>query len=217
MSKEAKKVEQLLKRQATAMRKKKRAKKGTGRWYFFRAKVGRIKARLRALDAVPKKPPYNVVATNWALRQEGITEKPPNSNWGEPVSDWIKRTGYSGPVPWCGCFVHEAVVEKGGAKIPSEVRLGYNGYINEDAKANKNGLRQVAWSEARKGDIITFDFNHIALVRGRPSATSIPTVEGNTSPLSSGSQYNGGAVAAKTRLRANTVCIARPNYPRRRT
>lgn len=56
-------------------------------------------------------------AVKWALAQNGIHESPPGSNWGEPVSTWIRNAGYGGPVPWCGCFAHEAVVVHGGANV----------------------------------------------------------------------------------------------------
>lgn len=153
-------------------------------------------------------------AVRWALSKEGITEHPMNSNWGVPVQDWIHRTGYGGPVPWCGCFVHEAVVVHGKAKIPIEIHLGLNTAIIADAQAHRNGLKAVPFAEARRGDIVVYKFPHIGLVRGDSYGPNLPTVEGNTSPSTSGSQFNGGCVARKVRGQYEVAVIARPTgYP----
>lgn len=152
-------------------------------------------------------------ATGWAMSQVGVTEHPANSNWGHPVEDWIKRTGFGGPVFWCGCFVHEAVVVHGKAHISSGIRLAAGTYIIADAHAGHNGLTAVPFEHARKGDILVYwGGEHIGLCRGNPHGGIIPTVEGNTSPANSGSQYNGGCVAAKTRTRADVSVVARPAW-----
>jgi len=41
-------------------------------------------------------------AVRWARSKIGVHEKPAGSNWGHPVQDWIKFTGYENPVFWCG-------------------------------------------------------------------------------------------------------------------
>lgn len=152
-------------------------------------------------------------AVRWALSQQGQGEHPDGSNWGHPVQDWIEHTGYTSPEPWCGCFVHEAVVVHGHAKIPTGVHLGYGPAIIHDAESHQNGLVAVPFSSARPGDIaVLWGGEHVTLVRGNPSSTTVPTIEGNTSPNSSGSQYNGGIVAAKTRSRSDVSVIARPAY-----
>lgn len=151
-------------------------------------------------------------AVSWGKSQSGVTEKPANSNWGHPVEDWIKYTGYVSPVPWCGCFVCWAVVKVGGANIPTRVRLGYAGYIASDAASGSNGLRAVPKDQAQAGDIFTIGSSHIGLVTGPASGGYIPTVEGNTSPSDSGSQYNGGAVAIKSRPLSMLTTVARPSY-----
>lgn len=150
-------------------------------------------------------------AVTWAKKQNGVTETPVNSNWGEPVEDWIKYTGYGGPVPWCGCFVAVACVREGGAKIDSRIRLGYAGYIVDDARNGANGLHAVAFDNAKGGDIFTIGSSHIGLVTGR-DGDELLTVEGNTSPSDSGSQYNGGCVAIKRRHRSIVTVVARPDY-----
>ena len=149
-------------------------------------------------------------AVKIAKSQIGVTENPPGSNWGPKVSEYIKFTGYTFPVYWCGCFVAWCVVNA-GAKIPTRIRLGYTGYITADANAGVNGLTAVPFDDARAGDIAVFSFDHIALV-DRRDGDLLYTVEGNTSAGSSGSQSNGGVVFARVRSRSDVVTIARPSY-----
>lgn len=142
----------------------------------------------------------------------GTTEHPDGSNWGGMVEEFIRFTGYTGPVYWCGCFACWCVVKVGGAKIPARIRLGYNGYIVSDAQSHSNGLVAVGFSEARAGDIVTYTFPHIGVV-DHVSGGVLHSVEGNTSAQgSSGSQSNGGQVAARTRSSSEVACIARPDY-----
>lgn len=147
----------------------------------------------------------------WAKKQVGTTESPAGSNWGPQIGEWIKYTGYTGPVFWCGCFACYGVCNIGKAKIPVRIRLGYTGYITADANAGVNGLTAVPFSSARAGDIVVYSFDHIGLV-DRVDGDTLYTVEGNTSSGSSGSQSNGGGVFARVRSRADVVTIARPNY-----
>lgn len=148
-----------------------------------------------------------------AKRREGVTEQPANSNWGGWVQKFILFTGYTGPVYWCGCFVCWCVVKFGLAKIPAQIRLGFNLYIVSDALAHRNGLVAVGFSEARAGDVVTYDYPHIELV-DHVSGDTLHTIGGNTSPEGgSGSQSNGGGVYARTRSRSDVAVIARPNYP----
>lgn len=218
LSTERERLTDLLHRQGKEQRAHQKHRRGTLRRRQAKARLLRLKGLIaaarseiaRLVRVTSSKGP--AAAVRWGMHQQGVSEHPDGSNWGHPVQDWIQRTGYTTPVPWCGCFAHEAVVEKGKAKIPSEIRLGYTGYIEEDARAKRNGLREVPFNQAKKGDIVVFSFGHIAVVRGKPSITSIPTIEGNTSPLSSGSQANGGTVAAKTRSRSDVTVIARPAY-----
>lgn len=148
----------------------------------------------------------------WAKAQVGTTEHPDGSNWGSPVQDWILFTGYSGPVYWCGCFAAYAVVKIGGAKIPTVIRLGFDGYIRADAGSHSNGLVQVGFSEAKPGDIVVYTYPHIEIVE-KVEGDSIKTIGGNTSPQNSGgSDSNGGGVFARTRSRSEVACVARPNY-----
>lgn len=170
-----------------------------------------IKRLIRRLRRRRSSPAEDVV--KWCHSKEGVTETPYGSNWGEPVATWIRYTGYSGPVPWCGCFAAYAVCHEGLAKIPTRVRLGYHGYIIADAKANRNGLRAVSVSDAKPGDIVAYDFAHIGVVVGPTVGGYVHTVEGNTSNGTSGSQNNGGGVYERKRPVSDVAVIARPDYP----
>jgi hypothetical protein len=151
-------------------------------------------------------------AVRWARSKIGAHEKPAGSNWGHPVQDWILFTGYDGPVFWCGCFVAFAVVKKGGANVPERIRLGFDQYINHDARNGKNGFEgSVPVNDARPGDIATFDFRHIGLVAGPTRNGMIHTIDGNTS-ASNGSNNNGGEVAEHRRPVSQVTCVGRLRY-----
>lgn len=180
--------------------KTRREKLATGRRKSYRKKL-----RKRYDRAGGKK------AIDWAKSKVGTTESPAGSNWGPRIGEWIKFTGYTGPVPWCGCFAAFAVVKIGGARIPNRIRLGYTGYIVADARSGRNGLREVSSASARAGDIVVFDFGHIGLIKHVDGST-LYTVEGNTSAGESGSQANGGGVFERVRSLGDVVVIARPDY-----
>jgi hypothetical protein len=151
-------------------------------------------------------------AVRWARSQIGVHEQPPLSNWGHPVQDWITFTGYSGPTLWCGCFVAFAVVEKGGAEVQQRIRLGFDQYINEDARACRNGFeRAVPAGDARPGDIATFNFRHIGLVVGPTRNGMIHTIDGNTS-AADGTNNDGGEVAEHQRPVNLVTCVGRLRY-----
>jgi hypothetical protein len=153
------------------------------------------------------------LAIKKAQKWVGSTENPYGSNWGHPVEDFIKFTGYTYPVYWCGCWAAWVVVKLGGAKIPSRIRLGYAPYITDDARNNRNGLTAVAFENARAGDIVTFwGGQHIGVVEKYENGV-LYTIEGNTSPEGgSGSQSNGGGVYKRKRYKSDVDCIARPAY-----
>ena len=149
----------------------------------------------------------------WARAQIGTIESPAYSNWGPEIGEWIKYTGYSGPVYWCGCFVCYAVVKIGGANIPQRIRLGYHLNIVADAKAGANGLHAVSVADAQPGDIVAFDFQHIALVVEKYDGSGyLSTIDGNTSATDAGSQSNGGGVFPKRRAIGDVLVVARPSY-----
>jgi CHAP domain-containing protein len=149
-------------------------------------------------------------AVRWALSQVGVGEHPNGSNWGHPVQDWIKATGYDSPVPWCACFATEAATHGGAPKLK-------NGYCPAILAGIGNFKRT---STPRKGDFAMFKFpgvssataDHIGVVISVTPST-VTCVEGNTSPTSGGSQNNGGGVYLKTRPRSMVAGWVRPPYP----
>jgi len=177
-----------------------------------------VRAKLRAPYRKKLRARYDIdagqKAINRAAKWVGTTEQPPGSNWGGEVEKFIRFTGYSFPVYWCGCWAAWVVVKLGGAKIPSRIRLGYAPYITADARANTNGLSAVSFDQARAGDIITlWGGQHIEVVSGKPQGDSVPTIGGNTSPQAgSGSESNGGGVYRRIRNRSEIDCVARPDY-----
>lgn len=177
-----------------------------------------VRAKTRKLARKKLRKRYELaagqIAINRAAKYVGTTEQPPGSNWGGNVEKFIRFTGYTGPVYWCGCWACWVVVKLGGAKIPSKIRLGYAPYIASDARANQNGLSAVSFDDARPGDIITlWGGEHIEVVATRPQGDHIATIGGNTSPEpGSGSEFNGGGVYRRMRTRSDIDCVARPAY-----
>ncbi len=64
---------------------------------------------------------------------------------------------------------------------------------------------------ARRGDIATFDFHHIALVAGPTRNGMIHTIDGNTS-ASDGTNNNGGEVAEHRRPVSEVTRVGRLHY-----
>lgn len=143
----------------------------------------------------------------------GVKESPEGSNWGGKVEDFIRFTGYTGPVFWCGCFACWVVVKLGGAKIPNRIRLGYAPYITADALAGVNGLKAVRAENARPGDIAClWGGKHIEVVAERPSGGSVRCLGGNTTK--GGQESNGGEVAENVRSLSDfdRGIVARPDW-----
>jgi hypothetical protein len=185
--------------------------------HYFKAQAQKVRGRLAQLKDLLRKQHKSgpKAAVRWATHQIGTTESPPYSNLGPGISTWERNTGYNVPpgVFWCGCFASEAVIVHGKAQIPNRNRCGYGPYVMDDAARGRNGFRKVPFDQARPGDyLIFFNGEHQGIARSAAKGDSIDTIEGNTSPSSAGSQFNGGCVAAKTRHRSDVSCVARPNY-----
>ncbi|HEY6731918.1 MAG TPA: hypothetical protein VI039_12960 [Solirubrobacterales bacterium] len=143
----------------------------------------------------------------------GTKEVPEGSNWGGKVEDFIRFTGYTGPVFWCGCFACWVVVKLGGARIPTRIRLGYAPYITADALAGVNGLKAVRAEDARPGDIVClWGGQHIEVVAGVPRSGSVLCLGGNTT--AGGQESNGGEVAENFRSISDfdRGIVARPDW-----
>jgi hypothetical protein len=135
----------------------------------------------------------------WCKAHLGVSENPPESNRGAPQPDgWENRVYGSSGVPWCACFAvcsawDNGVSGSGTAGCANNIDLAkkgqgiYQGYTTDATKV-------------RRGDHFFIGGNHTGVVRSDDcTSSSIPSYEGNTSPGSEGSQYNGGCVAQRTR------------------
>ena len=145
----------------------------------------------------------------------GVSENPPESNRGNPEpSGWQKRVmGFDGQ-PWCACF---STCMAWDAGVKGSGSAGVQNIVNM-AKSAQGMFR--GWTtdpnQVLRGDMVVIGCSscHIGLVAETPgSSTTIKTVEGNTSPGSEGSQYNGGCVASRTRSRSEWVGFALVDYP----
>lgn len=124
-------------------------------------------------------------AVDWAVAQDGTQERG-TSNCSPAIDRWERDMGLKVPPcrVWCGAFVHQAFLQAGVRLSP---RLIDPDRSYGDAVAGQRGLKRIALSQIRRGDIIFYAFrpdlraSHLAIARGRPSNGSLDTVEGNTS------------------------------------
>jgi hypothetical protein len=142
----------------------------------------------------------------------GVSESPPESNRGDPQpSEWQDRVmGFDGQ-PWCACFttcMAWDVGVQGGSSAGVQVIV--------DMARNGQGMFR-GWTtdpgQVMRGDMAVIGCTscHIGLVAD--SDDPWHTIEGNTSPGSEGSQYNGGCVAEKQRPHGDIVGWALVDYP----
>jgi hypothetical protein len=124
-------------------------------------------------------------AVDWAVAQVGTHERG-TTNCSPKINRWQRDMGLRVPPcrVWCGAFVHEAFL-RAGVRLSSRLIDPDRSY--EDAVNGRRGLRRIALSQIRRGDIVFYDFrpdlraSHLAIARGRPRDGSLDTVEGNTS------------------------------------
>ena len=126
---------------------------------------------------------------------------------GQGGARFRKFAGLPAGAAWCNAFV-DYVADEGGVKA-----LYFNGkketYCPHSIQWCKKNLAEVPLYLALPMDIIYFDWdrngnpNHIGLVRGKHSTSSIYTIEGNT---------DGGKVANKTRAGKYVQAVYRPHY-----
>ncbi|WP_395974261.1 CHAP domain-containing protein [Chryseobacterium cucumeris] len=133
-----------------------------------------------------------------AASQMGQSEKPPGSNWGEPVKSYLGSVGINFPAAWCMAFVYWCF---------NEAAKG----LNVKNPAIKTGGVLAAWNKADKtiksstpaiGSVFIMDFGkgqgHTGLVE-KFDSQYIYTIEGNTNDAGS---REGIKVCRKKRLRS---------------
>ena len=136
----------------------------------------------------------------------GTSEDPPDSNTGhEQPSKWqVRVMGFDGQ-PWCACFTScmawdEGVDGAGSAAVSACIDMAkrgegiYRGWTTDKSRVHTADHLAIGCTTC-----------HIGMVADPPDSGGCDTVEGNTSPGSSGSQYNGGCVA--TRRRSNSEIV----------
>lgn len=142
-----------------------------------------------------------------AAAEIGYVEAPMNTN----RTKYGKWFGLDGQ-PWCGMFVSWCYAQA-GMPLPSiGFSKGFAGCQTAGAYFKKKG-----WvvNEPQPGDIVLFDwqndgrYDHTGIVVKRLTATTIETIEGNTSAIN---QSNGGQVQRRTRNIRNAL-FARPPKP----
>jgi hypothetical protein len=142
----------------------------------------------------------------------GVSESPADSNRGNPEpSGWQKRVmGFDGQ-PWCACFVTCMAWDAGSEGSSSA------GVINCMTMAQNGQGIYRGWttdpSKVMRGDfaVVGCTSCHIGMVADSENPWHL--IEGNTSPGSEGSQYNGGCVAEKTRGKSEIVGWCLVDYP----
>jgi cell wall-associated NlpC family hydrolase len=154
------------------------------RWLFTLVGLALVVAAApsRAADGTSAK---REAAVDWAVAQVGTQERG-TSNCSPKIDRWERAMGLKVPPcrVWCGAFVHQAFLQAG---VRLSERLIDPDRSYADAIAGARGLKRIAISQIRRGDLVFYDFrpdlraSHLAIARGRPSNGSLDTVEGNTS------------------------------------
>lgn len=146
--------------------------------------------------------------------------------WGNnlgPYVQQIQRLGSElspGAWPWCAAATSWAYRCAGWKSWAAFVRSHHEAWVPDwvrAAREGRYGMRIVSPRLARRGDAICFDWqgdrthDHIGLIRSRPNLATlnVPTVEGNTSPGTSGSQDDGGGMWLRTRSAAAPQILIR--------
>lgn len=142
-----------------------------------------------------------------AESQLGVCENPPESNrvkYNTWYYGWeVHGSGY----PWCMVFI-QWVFDKAGVKLPART-ASCTALMNAGER-----LGRVFKTTYKVGDIVFLDFKssgtpqHCGIIE-RVNATTITTIEGNTSPAN---DANGGTVARRERRNNQVVAVYRPVF-----
>lgn len=143
-----------------------------------------------------------------AASQLGVHENPSGTNNVKYNTAFYGHKVSGSRYPWCCAFVWWCFEKSGnGSLFPKTAGCAY-----VISSHKQYGMKAVSPNSIGYGDIgIVGNGDHIALIVERKGNTVI-TIEGNTSPGSEGSQYNGGCVAKRTRSLSYFAHYYRPNY-----
>lgn len=152
-------------------------------------------------------------ALNSAITHLGTKESPANSNI-VMFSKWYGLIG-----AWCAMFVTYNYQAVAGSKAfnKNASRWAYCPFMIADARAGRNGLKEVSAANVRKGDVVLYDWqgdgtsDHVGIFEGwkDKKKTKFTAIEGNTS-LNNDS--NGGEVMRRERTKNQVICFARVLY-----
>jgi hypothetical protein len=176
-------------------------KKRLNLWY-------RRRRRKRLAAALP---PLRERAFKKAVSKLNVKESPAGSNR-VFCSDWYGVCG-----PWCAMFVTWCYVQAGSKMFLRGSRYAYVPYLQNAIKHGYYGFREVHFSEAKRGDIVTFDWDrngvpdHVGLFDrwANSSHSAFYTIEGNTA-LNNNS--NGGQVMRRYRYVYQVGCFGRQEH-----
>jgi hypothetical protein len=153
---------------------------------------------------VKRSRPYRLAALDVALTQRGVHERG-QTNWSPQVALYLRSTGINFPAAWCMAFVHWCF-NRVGKSLGGGASVG-----NFEQWARENG--EIV-ARPRRADLGCWDltgdgwpdhvFWVVRVLRLGPW-WRLKTIEGNTSPNTTGSQDNGGTVAVKTRVVRNAT------------
>lgn len=141
-----------------------------------------------------------------ALFYEGVTEDPKGSNNVIFNTDYYGHKVTGSSYAWCVVFVWDMF------RIAGASSLFYNGKKVSNTVAvetwGKAAGLTVPKAEAKRGDLVLFDFNHnnqpdhIGFALGGVENGKIQTIEGNTEDM----------VARRSRSLDDVVTVIRPQY-----
>jgi hypothetical protein len=154
-------------------------------------------------------------AVNAFLAKVGTRERPPGSNGGGIITTMETYWGF-GRVPWCGIACGYHAKKFGGVKgLRSDVAAVRAIENHARARHDPYGRWQSSPGGALPGSFVVIGGSgvHVGMLVQSLSGGRARTVEGNTSFGSSGSQSNGGCIAARIRSAAEITGVATMNYP----
>ena len=163
----------------------------------------------------------------WLTKHRGTTEQPPGSNtdqrvWGIRRAQVKCANGATWLVgqPWCGVWAFMAC-HVGGVRPKQPYRWASVAFIEDDAKAKRNGFR--GWTTnprtPLRGDLVILFGRgvHVETVRSVRwiwrRLGVIPTDGGNTSSGNTGSQNNGGGAYRRLRRISDVRGFACVDFP----
>jgi hypothetical protein len=103
------------------------------------------------------------------------------------------------------------------SNVPVNSRIAAVAFIEDDAKAGKNGFK--SWKGVKSGQpgdlVVLFGRGvHVGFIEKRQGSGYV-TIEGNTSSGAGGSQSNGGGSYRRYRPYSQVHGIAVPDYPKK--